>query len=116
MSALIERAKNDRKVDRAHTKLLLISEPNTPYYPRIPGAGYEVDAIYKKMVAEQVETLRLEDATLGQVEREMSSHSWIHLACHAFQDAHDHLRSGFCLRDGRLEVFSILKNENPGAD
>ena len=39
-----------------------------------------------------------------------------HLACHASQDSHDHLRSGFCLRDGRLEVFSILKNENPGAD
>ncbi|KAF8755610.1 TPR-like protein [Rhizoctonia solani] len=45
----------------------------------------------------------------------MEEHNWVHLACHAHQNAHDPTESGFFLHDGTLELALInqrsLKNK-----
>ncbi|RXW24350.1 hypothetical protein EST38_g1545 [Candolleomyces aberdarensis] len=40
--------------------------------------------------------------------------TWIHLACHAFQDTSNPLHSGFHLHDDLLKLSTIIK-DNPGS-
>jgi CHAT domain-containing protein len=58
-----------------------------------------------------------EAATVVVVVRDnMRIHNSIHLACHGIQDTSQPLRSGFAMRDGRLELSDIIKIQNMNAD
>ena len=46
----------------------------------------------------------------------MKVHKSIHLACHGVQDTSQPLRSGFVMRDGRLELSDVIKIQNMHAD
>jgi CHAT domain-containing protein len=48
-----------------------------------------------------------DEATKLAVLDGMEQHEWVHLACHAFQDARNPLESGFFLHDGTLELAVI---------
>jgi len=93
------------------SKLLIISQPNTPGRSPIPCTTKEIDAIWKIIGANPSDCLRLEAeaATVTRVKLEMASHSSIHFACHASQDVKAPLMSGFYLHDGRLELMEIMK-------
>ena len=96
----------------------MISQPNTPNLPYIPGTKKEVDAI-KLLVHNhdiQVTCLEGEAATIDRVIKKMDTHSCIHFACHASQNIKEPLKSGFFLQDGQLEIFSIIKQNLVGAD
>lgn len=43
-------------------------------------------------------------ATISAVSKSIESRGVVHFSCHAVQDAQDPLKSGFLLRDGRLEL------------
>lgn len=46
----------------------------------------------------------------------MAKHSWIHLACHAIQDATDPLKSAFAFQDGMLDLATIMQKSLVHAD
>ena len=93
------------------SRLLIISQPNTPGCSPIKGTTKEMDAIRRIMETKYCKSLCLEGevATVNRVQLEMASHPSIHFACHASQDIENPLRSGFHLHDGRLELAEVMK-------
>ncbi|KAF8868109.1 CHAT domain-containing protein [Gymnopilus junonius] len=121
VTALTERIKatGSREDDVENgNKLLMISQPNTPGLPPIPGTRREVDAIQKRLKKDGVPFTCLEEssATVKRVFSDLDVHHCVHLACHAIQDPEEPLRSGFHLYDGRMELSQILKKQLPKAD
>ena len=96
----------------------MISQPNTPGLPAIPGTRREVEAIKRRLTTDGVPFRCLEEqaATLKQVFSDLDLYPCVHLACHAVQDQSEPLRSGFHLHDGRLELSELLKKQLPKAD
>jgi len=95
------------------SKLLIISQPNTPGCSPIPGTTTEINTIWKTIGEDHSGSLCLEaeSATVGRVKLEMESHSSVHFACHAKQEVGHPLKSGFYLHDGRLELWEIMKQK-----
>ena len=122
MRALTERVLNSHKVldekAKKKTAFFMISQPETPNLPCIPGTTKEVLAIMQLLKNHNVQYLCLkgEAATVDQGITYMETHSCIHFACHAHQDTHEPLRSQFMLHDGGLELSEIIKRKSEGAD
>jgi len=110
---------SDSRQQPESSKLLIISQPNTPGQSPIPATTKEMECIWKATGADEGESLCLEHGLIGKpeaasVERvkcEMEVYGSIHLACHASQDQHNPLKSGFFLHDGRLELSEIMKQK-----
>ena len=96
----------------------IISQPETPNLPRIPGTIKEVLAIMQLLKNHNVQFIcsKGEVATVDQGITHMKTHSSIHLACHAHQNTQNPLKSSFMLHDGGLELSEIIKRNLEGAD
>ncbi|KAJ2929789.1 hypothetical protein H1R20_g7291, partial [Candolleomyces eurysporus] len=120
VAVLTERVKSTRIIPEEKSGLLLVSQPNAPGYPLIPGTTTEIERIAQKINESQatIRTLRLEDenATVKAGTEGMENYSCVHLACHAAQDIEEPLKSGFYLHDGRLELSAIMKSHIKSAD
>jgi CHAT domain-containing protein len=53
--------------------------------------------------------------TVDNVMAHLPDASVLHLACHAYQDAHDPLASGFFLHDGTLTIAEVMRRKMPNA-
>ena len=97
---------------------MVISEPNTAGFSSIPSTQKETRDLEVLMEGTAVNVLLLEDsqATRESVKAGMTSHGWVHFACHGVQDVQQPLLSGLCLHDGRLELLEIMKQQIPNAD
>ena len=106
------------KKGKKKTSFFMISQPETPNLPRIPGTTKEVLVIKHLLQNHNVEVLCLEGeaATVKQGITNMETHSCIHFACHAHQNTQEPLQSGFILHDGGLELSEIIKKKLEGAD
>jgi len=114
VSSLLEKLNKSVNIPQpASSKLLVISQPNTPGCSPIPATTKEMNCIWQTIERNNGECLPLEgeSASVSQVKLEMESHGSIHLACHASQDLENPLRSGFYLHDGRLELSEIMKQK-----
>ena len=112
VSALLRAVKTSQiDVHPPSTKLLIISQPNTPGCSPIKCTTKEMNVIWKIMEPKLCKSLRLEGevATVSRVQQEMASHPSIHFACHASQNVKNPLKSAFYLHDGRLELADIMK-------
>lgn len=111
IATLLER-REKRATEHNSNKLLMISQPNTPCLPPIPGTTREIRAVEKLLEGTRNVVLCLEGevASKGRVSEEMEKYGWIHLACHAVQDLNNSLESGFYLADTQcLELAEIVK-------
>ena len=99
-------------LDERKTTFFMISQLATPSLPRIPGTTKEVLAIKRLLQNHDVQVLCL-DATVNQGITNMETHSCIHFACHAHQNAREPLKM---LHDVGLELFEIIKWQLVGAD
>ena len=114
VGSLLEKLRESANVQQpASSKLLIISQPNTPGRSAIPATTKEMNCIWDAIDASHSNSLRLEgeSASVSRVKLEMESHGSIHLACHATQDIENPLKSGFYLHDGRLELSEIMKQK-----
>ena len=120
--ALTERVLNSLQVlnkrEEKETAFFMISQPETPNLPSIPGTTKEVLAIMQQLKNHNVQFLCLEgeDATVDQGITYMKTHSCIHFACHAHQNTQEPLKSKFMLHDGGLELSEIIKMNLKSAD
>ncbi|KIJ27661.1 hypothetical protein M422DRAFT_271146 [Sphaerobolus stellatus SS14] len=91
-------------------KLLIISQPNTPCQPALPGTAKEAKAIQMHILPGTASILHLnhKEVAISTVLEAMSQHDWIHLACHGIQDTKDPIKSAFALYDGKLELESLM--------
>ncbi|KAJ2914619.1 hypothetical protein MD484_g5803, partial [Candolleomyces efflorescens] len=103
---------------RAHsspTGIALISQTNTPGLPSLPSTASEIAFIQAQAQDHGVQTFVLaeEQATTEATIASMEQCSWIHFACHAYQDISNPLDSGFHLHDDLLKLSTIIKGK-PG--
>jgi len=79
----------------------------------MPATTKEMDCISKAIRTSNIEPLCLEgeSASLTRVKLEMESHGSVHFACHATQDLENPLKSGFYLRDERLQLADLMKQK-----
>jgi CHAT domain-containing protein len=116
--ALVDSVKILRESDKGKSGLFMISQPDTPHLPRIPGTTEEIDRVEQKLTSRDVQILRLDSAaaTVDRGIANMKAYRCIHFACHAQQNTEKPLQSGFSLYDGRLELSSIIQQRLVGAD
>ena len=107
-----------KKRGKKKTAFFMISQPETPNLPHIPGTTKEILAIMQLLKNHNVQFLCLEGevATVDQGITYMETHSCIHFACHAHQNTQEPLKSSFMLHDGGLELSEIIKRKLEGAD
>jgi CHAT domain-containing protein len=96
--------------------LLAVAQPCTPGQSMLPNARKELANIEFADACLQTHTLSAEQATVDIVVAEMKRHSWVHLACHATQDAGEPTQSAFLLHDGRLALSRLITESFPYAD
>lgn len=118
VNTLLEKLKNSAKGNSSDTKMLLISQPNTPGLSKIPATTIETQVIQHKMEQNTIEALLLEgeEATTSRTGDALKSHQWVHFACHALQNAANRLQSGFYLQDGQLQLMQIIRQQLPNAE
>ena len=116
--ALVDSVKSPRESNKGKSRLFMISQPDTPHLPRIPGTTEEVHRVEQKLMSRNVQVLHLDSAaaTVDRGIANMKTYSCIHFACHAQQNAEKPLKSGFSLYDGQLELSSIIQQRLVGAD
>jgi CHAT domain-containing protein len=96
-------------------RLLAVAQPNTPNASMLPNTTEELIRI--RRFAGDLPLISLEgaEATIGRVIDSMGKCSWIHLACHAAQDACNPAKSALLLDDGNLHLSEIIKYPLPHA-
>ncbi|KAB5592543.1 aromatic di-alanine and TPR containing protein [Ceratobasidium theobromae] len=93
-----------------HSRLLAIGQEATPGQNPLPGTRDELVAI-RSCVQPPLDCMRIEgsEATRAKVLEAIERHDWVHLACHAHQDAYDPTESGFFLHNGMLSLATITQ-------
>ena len=96
--------------------LLAVSQPNTPGLLALPHSTVELTCILQRAHHFDVHELEGPAAFVRNVVKGMESNSWVHLACHAIQDAVDPTKSALHLHDKNLELLAILTKQFPHAE
>ncbi|CAE6361262.1 unnamed protein product [Rhizoctonia solani] len=93
-----------------HSTLLSVGQEATPGQASLPGTKEELAYIQKHTNA-TIKHTQLVDyaATTESVLSAMEHHDWIHLSCHASQNAKYPTESGFHLHDGTLDLMAIMR-------
>jgi CHAT domain-containing protein len=96
-------------VPTEHQKLLNVSQSETPGQSSLPQTMNEVNELVQTFCSSgwskgDIVTLHESEATVDAVLTALNSCSWVHLACHGFQDHAQPMKSAFALHDGHLEL------------
>jgi CHAT domain-containing protein len=92
--------------------ILIVSQPETPGQPPIPGTEREA-AIIQSIFPQNTKLLNRIEGTVAAVLEGMKTHNWVHLACHGIQDSLD---SAFLLDDGKLKLSTLMTQSLPHAE
>jgi CHAT domain-containing protein len=92
--------------------VLIVSQPDTPGQPPIPGTEREA-AIVRSLFPQSTKILNRTEGIVASVLDGMKTHSWVHLACHGLQDSLD---SAFSLYDGKLKLSKLMTQSLPHAE
>ncbi|TEB28284.1 hypothetical protein FA13DRAFT_1613157, partial [Coprinellus micaceus] len=100
------------------SRVLVVSQPNTPGHTPLPGTTREVQALRGVLAGGGISHIHLEgkEATIQSCIESLVEYDCVHFACHAFQDPKEPLASGFFLHDGRLELSKIIRNNFQSAE
>ncbi|KIM78354.1 hypothetical protein PILCRDRAFT_794197 [Piloderma croceum F 1598] len=120
LESLFRAQKKNVPVSRVSQMFLCVSQPETPGQTPLPQTMEEVDNVVQIFCSsgwskENIVCLSGTDATMGAVSSALDSCSWVHLACHAFQDSKRDMRSAFALHNGHLELGEIASKRLPEA-
>ncbi|KAH6897724.1 CHAT domain-containing protein [Coprinopsis sp. MPI-PUGE-AT-0042] len=118
ITALTDRVKNHRQINKDALGLFLTSQPNVTATSPIPGTTKEVQSIFR-MAAQngaRAAMLRGSILTVDECLQYMENHSCIHLACHASQNVSEPLQSQFLFHNGSLDLATIIQRDLKNAD
>lgn len=98
-------------------KILIVSQPQTPGMPSLPGALKEAQEIENCLSQECTIThLSHDKATVDTVMEQMGNYEIVHFACHGIQDLEDPLYSSFSLYDGELTLRLLMTSSFDNAE
>ncbi|CAE6476578.1 hypothetical protein ACGC1H_003978 [Rhizoctonia solani] len=89
--------------------ILTIGQASTPGLSALPGTKKELESIARHAKSLRLTQLVDESATPIAVLNAISSHSWVHFACHASQVPQQPTSSAFYLHTGTLDLNTITK-------
>ncbi|KAF8737979.1 TPR-like protein, partial [Rhizoctonia solani] len=114
LSAMLTSTSTPAILDRP-PRILAIGQAATPKCSPLPGTDKELEHL-KAHAEGRAEYSQLTDdrATTTAVLDAMDQHDWVHLACHAQQNAMDPTKSGFYLHDGTLDLSAITQRSFRG--
>jgi hypothetical protein len=103
---------NNGPVRNSQRTLICISQPETPGQSSLPQTTGEVDGVVQVFRSsgcseEDIICLRGAEATMDHVLHALDSCSWLHFACHGYQDPKLGFQSAFALHDGHLRLSDI---------
>ena len=113
LSALI-RARQPRSALAHHLRVGMQFTPRMPELPAVPAEMAVLECHFP--AGEGNEQLTDAQATRAAVADAISTHSWIHLACHASQQHSDPSHSGFALWDGTLTISDLIDQPSQHRD
>ncbi|KAH9911557.1 TPR-like protein [Fomitopsis serialis] len=101
--------------------LLMITQPETPGQAPLYFANEEQSVVMRHMNKYDHDHalstyLSGSRATIEAVLDDISTCSWIHLACHGTQNLKEPIKSAFCLHDGFLELSTLITKSIPHAE
>jgi tetratricopeptide (TPR) repeat protein len=110
-SLLQSQERNGRFANR-QLKFVSISQSETPNDTPLPETIKEVDEVVKVIHSagwpgENITSLKGSEATVDHVSLALDSCSWVHFACHGYQNSILGMKSAFSLYDGHLELSTI---------
>jgi CHAT domain-containing protein len=95
------------------TKILVVSQPDTPGCSPLPSVREEVASLKRHFAGDAVIHLDRTEATVDVAKLAMSEHGQIvHLACHGVQDIFNPRESAFLLHDGKLTLSQIMQSQS----
>ncbi|KAG8729303.1 hypothetical protein FRC10_004079 [Ceratobasidium sp. 414] len=96
--------------------IAMVGQAFTPGFSPLPGTGRELDKVGEQ--AKHIRHTRLDrkSATRSAVLEAIEQSSWVHLACHASQNAERPMASAFHLQDGPLDLATITKKQLKNTD
>lgn len=110
------RPRAQSRADAKSPNILLVSQPDTPGYGQIYGTETEVK-IVKKIFPTSTDILSRLKGTIDAVLEGMTTHEWVHLACHGIQSPNgDATKSSFALHDGTLTLSKLMATALPNAE
>lgn len=95
-------------------KVLVVSQPATPGCT--PIGGTTAEAAIVTSLSERSTILNDNNGTVNAVLEGMTTHNWVHLACHGMQSHVNPTKSSFALYDGRLTLEALMSKHLPHAD
>lgn len=96
-------------------QVLVVSQPATPYCSAIPETTTEA-GIVMSLTGELTRVLDDTDGIVDSVLEAMTTHNWVHLACHGMQDRNNPINSSFALYDEKLTLGTLMSKHLPNAD
>ncbi|KAE9396183.1 hypothetical protein BT96DRAFT_1041257, partial [Gymnopus androsaceus JB14] len=108
LRALTESIPKLKKYQAKLPTVLIVSQPETPGFSRLPGTVDEAEAIQKYTLSKYTCHLNHDAATSETVMRAIGNYNFIHFACHGIQDIQDPLNSAFALYDQRLKLKTLM--------
>ncbi|VDB91775.1 unnamed protein product [Peniophora sp. CBMAI 1063] len=115
LSALL-RTRESARAESSTPETLVICQPATPNHSPLPGTQHEHARISAVLPAPTITLLNDKDATVDRAISEMRSNTWVHLACHGFQDPKDPTQSAFALIDGPLTLSTLMSEVAENAE
>jgi len=110
-------ARARQKATADSVRHLGIGLPATPGLPPLPAVSREMEVLARHFTPNQGNHQLLgSQATRVRVASAMTSHSWVHMACHARQGHIDPDRSGFALWDGSLTITDLATQPGRSRD
>ncbi|KAG8958533.1 hypothetical protein FRC03_009034 [Tulasnella sp. 419] len=95
-------------------RLLLIAQPEAPGQRQIQSVHKEVHQI--QQIIPLVDVLLERDGIRKEVLSKLTSHHWVHFACHGTQDLQEPFQSRFHLSDEPLSLLDIIRAQMPNAE
>lgn len=97
----------------SYPTLLIIGQPETPNQIPLPNVSKELDVIRTQVPDATI--LEGDVATSEAVLDAISSHDWVHLACHGHHVPEDPFQSHFSMYDGNVSLRDIIRKNLPNA-
>ncbi|KDN41104.1 hypothetical protein RSAG8_07658, partial [Rhizoctonia solani AG-8 WAC10335] len=93
----------------AFSGILAVGQASTPGLSALPGTKHELESIARHAKSLRLTQLVDQAATPSTVLHALSTHSWVHFACHASQVPEEPTSSAFYLHTGTLDLNTITK-------
>ncbi|KZV67211.1 hypothetical protein PENSPDRAFT_755069 [Peniophora sp. CONT] len=110
LSALTRSIDAVAKQRHVNPSVLVVTQPNTPGMPPLPGTTVEGERLRQVLSQAQIahSAFNGKQASTTAVRAALDDHPWLHLACHGSQDITDPMKSAFALYDGPLSLTDLM--------